>query len=67
MGSVYFLTLRQLSGRWRIAVMTVLAALPVVIAVLMLTSSSAPSVREFETVVLSGMLAFAAHRRLRAR
>ena len=57
MGSVYFLTLRQLSGRWRIVVMTVLAALPVVIAVLMLMSDSAPSVREFETVVLSGMLA----------
>lgn len=57
MGSVYFLTLRQLSGRWRIVVMTVLAALPVVIAVMMLTSDSAPSVREFETVVLSGMLA----------
>ena len=57
MGSVYFLTLRQLSGRWRIVVMSVLAALPVVIAVLMLMSDSAPSVREFETVVLSGMLA----------
>ena len=57
MGAVYFLTLRQLTGRWRIVVMTVLAALPVVIAVLMLMSSSAPSVREFETVVLSGMLA----------
>jgi len=57
MSAVYFLTLRQLSGRWRIVVMTVLAALPVVIAVLMLRSSSAPSVREFETVVLSGMLA----------
>ena len=32
MGSVYRLTLRQLSGRWRLAIMTVLAAMPVIIA-----------------------------------
>jgi len=57
MGSVYLLTLRQLSGRWRILIMTVLAAMPVAIAMLMLASSSAPSVPEFEMVVLSGMLA----------
>jgi ABC-2 type transport system permease protein len=57
MGAVYWLTIRQLSGRWRLMIMTVLAGLPVVIAALMLTSSSAPSVREFEVVVLGGMLA----------
>ena len=57
MGSVYMLTLRQLSGRWRILIMTVLAAMPVAIAMLMLASSSAPSVGDFEMVVLSGMLA----------
>ena len=57
MRSVYFLTLRQLSGRWRLLIMTVLAAMPVVIAVLMLRSSSAPSVSEFETAILSAMLA----------
>ena len=57
MGSVYLLTLRQLSGRWRILIMTVLAAMPVAIAMLMLASRSAPSVPEFEMVVLSGMLA----------
>ena len=57
MGSVYFLTLRQLSGRWRLAIMTVLAALPVVITLLMLGSDSAPSVGEFETAVLGAMLA----------
>lgn len=57
MGAVYLLTLRQLSGRWRILIMTVLAALPVLIALLMLRSSSAPSVGDFEMVVLSGMLA----------
>ena len=57
MGVVYLLTLRQLAGRWRIVIMTVLAAMPVLITALMLGSDSAPSVREFESVVLSGMLA----------
>jgi ABC-2 type transport system permease protein len=57
MRQVYLLTLRQLSGRWRIAIMTVLASLPVIIAVLMLRSNSAPSVTEFENGVLSAMLA----------
>jgi ABC-2 type transport system permease protein len=57
MGSVYRLTLSQLSGKWRLTIMTVLSAMPVVISLLMLSSKSAPSVREFEKVVLSGMLA----------
>ena len=57
MGTVYRITLRQLTGRWRLVIMTVLALLPVVVAVLMLRSDSAPSVREFEGVVLSAMLA----------
>ena len=57
MSSVYLLTLRQLSGRWRLLIMTVLAAMPVAIAALMLGSDDAPSVREFEEIVLSAMLA----------
>jgi ABC-2 type transport system permease protein len=57
MGAVYRLTLRQLSGRWRLVIMAVLATLPVISAVLMLRSSSAPSVAQFEQVVLSVMLA----------
>jgi ABC-2 type transport system permease protein len=57
MSSVYLLTLRQLSGRWRITIMTVLAAMPVLIAVIMLRSVTAPSVQEFEVAVLSAMLA----------
>jgi hypothetical protein len=36
MGAVYLLTLRQLTGKWRLVIMTVLATLPVLIAVLML-------------------------------
>jgi hypothetical protein len=39
MGSVYRLTLRQLSGRWRLAIITVLSAMPVVIAILMLAQA----------------------------
>jgi ABC-2 type transport system permease protein len=57
MGTVYLLTLRQLSGRWRVTIMTVLAAMPVLIAVMMLRSDNAPSVQEFEVAVLSAMLA----------
>ena len=57
MSAVYFLTLRQLSGRWRLTIMTVLAVMPVLIAILMVRSSSAPSVEEFESAVLSAMLA----------
>lgn len=57
MGSVYRLTLRQLSGRWRILIMTALAALPVLTSFLTLRGSRAPSVQEFEVVVFSAMLA----------
>ena len=57
MGAVYRLTLRQLTGKWRILIMTLLAALPVIVATILLRSSGAPSVAEFETVVLNTMLA----------
>lgn len=57
MGTIYHLTLRQLSSRWRLAIMLVLAALPIIITSMMLGSDSAPSVRDFETAVLSAMLA----------
>ena len=57
MRSVYFLTLRQLLGRWRLLIMTVLASMPVIVAVLTLRSSRAPSVDEFEMIVFSAMLA----------
>ncbi len=57
MNAVYTLTLRQLSGRWRLVIMSVLAALPVLMAVILVRSVGAPSIDEFESVVLSGMLA----------
>ena len=57
MGSVYLLTLRQLSGRWRLVIMSVLAFMPVLITAMIVRSTSAPSVQEFELVVFSAMLA----------
>jgi ABC-2 type transport system permease protein len=57
MGSVYRLTLRQLSGRWRLTILTVLAALPIVVAMITLRFDDAPSVAEFEKAILSTMLA----------
>jgi len=56
MNAVYRLTLRQLAGRWRLSIMTVLAAMPVLVAAIMLRSSSAPSVADFEQSILSAML-----------
>lgn len=57
MGAVFSLTLRQLTGRWRLVVMAVLAVLPVLVTLLMLADDRGPSVRDFETAVLSTMLA----------
>ena len=57
MGAVYMLTLRQLSGRWRLLIMTVLAALPVLVTLLLVGFDDAPSVVEFERIVLNGILA----------
>ena len=57
MSTVYLLTLRQVSGKWRLVIMTILAALPVLLTIVMLADDTNPSVREFETVVLSAMLA----------
>jgi ABC-type transport system involved in multi-copper enzyme maturation permease subunit len=56
-GSVYALTLRQLTGRWRLLIMATLAALPVIMSVFALRQADAPSVAVFEAVVLSSMLA----------
>jgi ABC-2 type transport system permease protein len=57
MGSVYALTLRQLSGRWRLLIMTVLAMMPALMAIIALRSDTAPSVENFENAILSAMLA----------
>jgi len=57
MRSVYLLTLRQLSGKWRLGIMAVLAAMPVIISVIMLHEATADPVTDFEEVVLGAMLA----------
>jgi ABC-type transport system involved in multi-copper enzyme maturation permease subunit len=57
MGTIYQLTLRQLAGRWRLGIMAVLAGLPVLVALLTLAGSSAPTVGVFEDVVFSTLLA----------
>jgi ABC-2 type transport system permease protein len=56
MGSVYRLTLRQLSGRWRIFIMTVLAALPAILALLNINDDTAQSLIDFEKATLSAVL-----------
>ncbi|HEY0305168.1 MAG TPA: ABC transporter permease subunit [Longimicrobiales bacterium] len=56
MGSVYQLTLRQLSGRWRIAIMTVLALMPVLLAVMAVSDDTSMSVSGFEISVLGAVL-----------
>lgn len=57
MRSVFTLTLRQLSGWRRLAIMAVLAALPVVFTLLLLAEDNTDSVAEFESIVLGAMLA----------
>lgn len=57
MRSVFWLTIRQLSGWRRLVIMAVLAALPVVFTLLLLAEDSTDSVRQFESIVLGGMLA----------
>lgn len=57
MTAIYRLTLRQLAGRWRLGILTVLSALPVLITAMVLSFDRAPSVVEFEEGVLSGMFA----------
>lgn len=57
MRTIFWLTVRQLTGRFRLATMSVLAALPVIFTMLVIRSSQAPFVGDFERVVLSAMLA----------
>ncbi|HUP88423.1 MAG TPA: ABC transporter permease [Longimicrobiales bacterium] len=54
---IYLLTLRQLAGRGRLAIMTVLAALPVLITLLNLNDNDAQSIGSFEIAVLGALLA----------
>jgi ABC-2 type transport system permease protein len=63
MNSVFTLTLRQLSGKWRMLIMLALAALPMIMALGFVLEVSeearlaADAIEEFDTVVLSTLLA----------
>jgi ABC-2 type transport system permease protein len=57
METVYRLTVQQLTGKWRLIVMTVLAAMPVLFTMLVTNSESTPTATEFDLIVLGGMLA----------
>lgn len=57
METVYRLTVRQLTGKWRLIIMTALAAMPVLFTMLVTNSESTPSATEFDVIVLGGMLA----------
>lgn len=56
MSAVYLLTIRQLAGRWRIAIMALLGFLPLGLTLMIAHSMDAPSVGEFEQVILSTIL-----------
>lgn len=56
MGSVYRLTLRQVSSRGRLLLMTVLALLPVLLTLLMLRDDDGGSIIEFEQAIIGAML-----------
>jgi ABC-2 type transport system permease protein len=57
MNAVYTLTLRQLSGKWRVIIMLILAIMPVILTVNLLRDNDAVAILEFETIMLSTMLA----------
>lgn len=59
MSSIYFLSLRQLQGRWRIAAILAVAAIPLVPAILAATASDRPTALELDDALINGILASA--------
>ena len=57
MRTIYLITLRQLAGRWRLLIVSAVAVVPVLITLLILSASHAPSVADYENNVLGGLLA----------
>jgi ABC-type transport system involved in multi-copper enzyme maturation permease subunit len=57
MQAVYALTLRQLSGKWRIVIMMILAIMPLILTLNLLADNDAISVLEYENLMISSMLA----------
>ena len=59
MAAIYSLTLRQLQGRWRIAALLVVAAVPLVPAIIAVASSDKPTALELDDALINGLLASA--------
>jgi ABC-2 type transport system permease protein len=57
--SIYFLSLRQLQGRWRIAALLAVAAIPLVPAIIAVASTDKPSALELDDGLINGILASA--------
>ena len=59
MTSIYFLSLRQLQGRWRIAALLAVAAIPLVPAIIAVVSSDKPTALDLDDGLINGILASA--------
>jgi ABC-2 type transport system permease protein len=57
--AIYFLALRQLQGRWRIAALLAVAAVPLVPALIAVASSDKPTALELDDALINGILASA--------
>jgi ABC-2 type transport system permease protein len=57
--AIYSLTLRQLQGRWRIAALLIVAAVPLVPAIIAVASSDKPTALELDDALINGILAAA--------
>jgi ABC-2 type transport system permease protein len=57
--TIYLLSLRQLQGRWRIAAILAVAAIPLVPAIIAAASSDKPTALELDDALINGILASA--------
>lgn len=59
MTAIYFLSLRQLAGKWRIAILLLLSAFPFIVAVAAGSADVPPAPSHVDDVLLNGLLASA--------
>ena len=59
MRSIYFLSIRQLTGKWRLLILVVLAALPALVGVLVTVGSKRPTPARLDDALLDGLMASA--------
>ena len=57
MRAVYALTLRQLSGKWRLIIMTILSTFPIVLTINLLRDNDAVAILEYENIMIASMIA----------